>query len=177
VSAVRTPGEGPMLPRSVVAAVLGTALVAALTGCSIAGNTATPAGSSSSAAPRPESVLAAAGGKTTRGSLKVILTGAAADENLTGSYDATHKIGSIAQVSGTDRMSIVVTADDMYLAGLSDFKGKTMRLRIAKLSPKSPLAMFADALAPLTLLSGVTEVSASAPTSFTGTLDLAKAHG
>ncbi|WP_432984608.1 hypothetical protein [Dactylosporangium sp. CA-233914] len=171
-----------MLSRFIVGSVLGTALVATLTGCSAAGtaaggSTAVPASSAASPAPEPATVLAAAVAKTTGVNLKVVLAGDKAEENLTGSYDAKQKIGSIAQASGTDRMTIIATPDDLYLAGMSDFKGKTMHLKIAKLDAKSPLAMFADVLAPLTLLTGVKDVSLTAPGSFTGTLDLTKAQG
>ncbi|GAA2628262.1 hypothetical protein GCM10010399_69840 [Dactylosporangium fulvum] len=166
-----------MLSRFIVGSVLGTALIATLTGCSAGGSTAAPASSAASPAPEPATVLAAAVAKTAGVNLKVVLAGDKAEENVTGSYDATHKIGSIAQASGTDRMTIIATPDDLYLAGLSDFKGKTMHLKIAKLDAKSPLAMFADVLTPLTLLTGVKDVSLTAPGSFTGTLDLTKAQG
>ncbi|MEV4140298.1 hypothetical protein AB0J72_50075 [Dactylosporangium sp. NPDC049742] len=122
-------------------------------------------------------MLAAAVAKTAGVNLKVVLAGGTAEESLTGSYDAARKIGSLAQMSGTDRMTIIATPDDLYLSGLSDFKGKTMHLQIAKLDTKSPLAMFADVLTPLTLLTGVKDVSLTAPGSFTGTLDLTKAQG
>ncbi|MER7004678.1 hypothetical protein ABT297_16745 [Dactylosporangium sp. NPDC000555] len=170
-----------MLSRFIVGAVLGTALVATLTGCSAAdtagGSAAAPASSAASPAPEPATVLAAAVAKTTGVNLKVVLAGNKAEENVTGSYDATNKISSIAQASGADRMTIIATPDDLYLAGLSDFNGKTMHLKIAKLDAKSPLAILADVLTPLTLLTGVKDVSLTAPGSFTGTLDLTKAKG
>ena len=170
-----------MLSRIIVGSVLSTALVAALTGCSAAGtaggSAAEPAPSAASPAPKPATVLAAAVAKTAGVNLKMVLAGEKAEDNVTGSYDATHKIGSITQASGTDRMTIIATADDLYLAGLSDFKGKTMHLKIAKLDAKSPLAMFADVLTPVTLLTGVKDVSSTAPGSFAGTLDLTKAQG
>jgi hypothetical protein len=168
-----------MLSRFIAGTVLGTALLTTLTGCTASGNTGAPAAASGSPSPspKPAAVLAAAVTKTTGVSLKVVLAGDTADENLTGSYDGTHNIGSISQVSGSDRMTITVTADDLYLSGLSDFKGKTMHLKIAKLSAKSPLAMFTDVLTPLTLLTAATEVTSTAPTSFTGTLDLTNVHG
>ncbi|GGM12144.1 hypothetical protein ACFFX1_26165 [Dactylosporangium sucinum] len=170
-----------MLSRFIVGSVLATALVATLTGCSAGGSgdgsAAAPASSAASPAPEPATVLAAAVAKTAGVNLKVVLAGDKAEEDMTGSYDATHKIGSIAQASGTDRMTIIATPDDLYLAGLSDFKGKTMHLKIAKLDAKSPLAMFTDVVTPLTLLTGVKDVKLTAPGSFTGTLDLTKAQG
>src|SRR5687767_7154813 len=139
-----------MLSRFIVGSVLGTALVVTLTGCSGAGtadgSAPAPASSAASPTPEPATVLAAAVVKTTGVSLKVVLAGDKAEENATGSYDATRNIGSVTQASGTDRMTITVTPDDMYLAGLSAFKGKTMHLKIAKLDAKSPLAVFADIL-------------------------------
>jgi hypothetical protein len=169
-----------MLSRFIAGSLLGTALVAALTGCAAADTAAPPAPSVSSAAsPAPDGApaLAAAVAKTTGISLKAVLVGDKAEENVTGAYDAKHTIGSITQTSGTDRMTIIATPDDLYVSGLSDLAGKTMRLKITKIAAKNPLAMFTDVLTPLTLLTGVRNVKLTAPGSFTGTLDLTKATG
>ncbi|MER7280620.1 hypothetical protein ABT369_39885 [Dactylosporangium sp. NPDC000244] len=171
-----------MLSRFIVGSLLGTALVATLAGCGAAdtagGSAAPPASSAASPAPEPATVLAAAVAKTTGINLKAVLAASDnAEENVMCAYDAQHKIGSITQTSGTDRMTIIATADDVYLSGLSDLGGKTMRMKIAKIDAKSPFAMFTDVLTPLTLLTGVKNVSSTAPGTFTGTLDLTKAQG
>ncbi|MFI5910979.1 hypothetical protein [Dactylosporangium sp. NPDC051541] len=170
-----------MLSRSIVGPLLGATLLALLAGCSVTGGAddTPPAASTSPAGsppPKATALLAAAVTKTTGVSLKLVLDGGTADEDVSGSYDATHKIGTIAQTTGTDKMTVTVTPDDLYLAGLSDFKGKTMHLKITKLDPKSPLAVFADLLTPLTLLTGVKDAKATAPNTFSGTLDLTKAQ-
>ncbi|GAA3294871.1 hypothetical protein Dvina_41130 [Dactylosporangium vinaceum] len=169
-----------MLSRFIVAAALGITLVASAAGCGAAGPAGGPGAADVSPAaptgPKPTEVLAAAVTKTTGVSLKLTLAGDTAEENVAGSYDAPHGIGSIAQTAGADRMTVTVTADDLYLAGLSDFNGKTMHLKITKIDAKSPIVMFTDLLAPLTMLSGVTDATATGPGSFAGTLDLTKAR-
>jgi hypothetical protein len=118
--------------------------------------------------------LAAAVTKTTGVNLKALLAGDTADEDVAATYDASRKIALITQKSGTDQLRIVVTAEDMYLGGLPDFKGKTVRLRLAKLRTESPLAVFADVLVPLHVLGTATGVQATSPTTFAGRLDLTR---
>src|SRR4051812_10785722 len=122
-----------MLSRFIAGSLLGAALVATLAGCAptgtAGGSGATPASSAASPAPAPATVLAAAVTKTTGINLKAVLVSDKAEENVMGAYDATHKIGSITQASGTDRMTIIATPDDLYLSGLSDLGGKTMHLK------------------------------------------------
>src|SRR3954453_14430738 len=104
-----------MLSRFIVGSLLGTALVATLTGCAATGTAADTAAppASSAASPTPDGApaLAAAVAKTTGINLKAVLVGDKAEENVTGAYDAKHTIGSIKQTSGTDRMTIIATPD------------------------------------------------------------------
>jgi hypothetical protein len=154
---------------------LGAVLVSALIGCSTGHRAGTPAAPSRSPVPEPATVLAAAVTKTTGVSLSLVLTGDTPDDNLTGSYDAVHKLASITEKAG-NALKITVSADSLYLGGLAEFKGKIVHLQIAKLSAKSPLALFTDALAPLTLLTGTRSVESTGPGAFAGTLDLNQVH-
>jgi hypothetical protein len=162
-----------MLHRIAAGAALAV-LAISLAGCT---TTPTPAATASpSPSADPAKALAAAVAKTTGINLKVVLAGDTPEEDVIGSYDAAHKIASLAQRSGKEALRIVVTTDEMYLGGLPDFRGKTVRLRIAKLHPDSPLVVFAAVTSPLTLLTAVTGVEATGPTSFSGTLDLTRAQ-
>ncbi len=164
-----------MLQRIAAGAALAVALALPMAGCAASTtNPGSPPASSPSPSVDPAKTLAAAVAKTKGINLKVVLAGDTPDEDVTGLYDAAHKIASIGQGTGAGALRIVLTPDDMYLGGLPDFKGKTVRLRIAKLRTESPLAVFADILSPLSLLDVASGVQATSSTAFAGTLDLSQ---
>jgi hypothetical protein len=165
-----------MLRTRAFALAIAGALLVPLAGCGSSQPVAAPSTPASPAVP-PAQLLAAAVAKTRQVSLAMVLAGDTASENVTGTYDAAHKLAALAQGTGGDRLKILVSADEMYLSGLSDFAGKTMRLHIAKLATSNPIALFADPLAPFTLLDAATGVQATSPTAFAGKLDVAKAQG
>jgi hypothetical protein len=139
---------------------------------SAAGDTATPS-VTPTPTPSPAEVLAAAVTKTTGVSLKLKLADTAS-ESLTGSYDAVHHIGTIGEAGD---LHVTVTGDDIYLSGMSELEGQTLRLKISKLRAASPLNLFANVVAALDLLPAATSVETTDTHKFSGQLDLTKAHG
>src|SRR5256886_2578426 len=169
---------GGSMPRAyATGAALATVLVMSLTGCGSKNTVTTKAPASASLSPKadPGEVLAAAATKTGGTSLKVVLSDSTSD-NLTGGYDASTKAASVAETTGTG-LKVVVTPEDMYLSGTTEFQGQTLHLKTTKLRSQSPLAILADVVAPLTLLTYASGVRSTGATTFSGTLDFTKAHG
>jgi hypothetical protein len=165
-----------MRSRSAITAALGATLALTLTACNPVGGATADGGASTqptatpSPTPDPADLLAAAVARTTGVSLKVKLAGDTSADDLTGTYDAVHKIGKISQASD---LQVLVSGDDMYLSG-SSMEGITLHVKVAKLPPKNPVGLFTDVLAPLDLLPATTSVEASGPHKFDGHLDLGK---
>lgn len=159
-----------MIRRLAVGAALAAALTLSLGACTNSAD----ATDHDSSAPSAGEKLAAAVTKTSGVSMKIVLAGDRPEENLQGSYDGATKMASFTQTSDGETMNVFVAPDDLYLSGLTDLAGKTMRMQISKLPTNNAMALFADPVAPLTLLPAATEVASSGSGGYTGTIDLAR---
>jgi hypothetical protein len=162
-----------MLSRITTRTALIAVIAAGLAACTPSG---TPLGDSS---PTPDAtaVLTAALARTSATNLTFMLLADNEAESPKGAYDAASRYATFTQPSGGDTLTMTLGPDDLYLAGLADLKGQTIHAQIAKLATANPISVFADPLAALTMLSGVTEVEASGADGLAGTLDLTTAHG
>lgn len=165
-----------MLRKTRLAAVAAGSVLSlclSVSGCALPVGLGSPAGPSPSPSPSVDAaaLLDAAVAKTTGVNVTVVL-----DDEITGAYDAKGKIASLSDKggSGEDPMEIVVTADELYLR-VGGPKEITLRMKVAKMPADHGLAMLLDPVAPLTLLTGVTEVTSAGEAGwFTGTLDPTK---
>jgi hypothetical protein len=163
-----------MLRRFATAMALATALIVPLAGCS-ANNGKTgdaKASPTPSPSPKPADLLSAALTKTRGVSLKLTLGDA--NDQLSGVYDATKKMVSVEGTENGETMTVVITEADLYMAGLKEFQGRALHLKIAKFQSDTALLPLADPLFGLSLLGGATAVESPSPNFFQGTLDLSK---
>ncbi|MBO0870485.1 MAG: hypothetical protein J2P15_18165, partial [Micromonosporaceae bacterium] len=138
-----------MLRRTAAGMALALALAVPLTGCgALTGASSTGAGADASAAPSVDAakVLTDAVAKTSRVNVKAVLAGDTQDQDVTAVYDVHKKMAEITSKVDKDQLRIVLTSTDMYLGGLSDFQGQTLRLRLNKLTADSSFNLFADIL-------------------------------
>jgi hypothetical protein len=163
-----------MLRRIPAAVALTAALIVPLAGCSAkTGSAAEPKASPTpSPSPKPAELLAAALTKTRGVNLKLTLGDA--NDQLSGVYDATKKTVSLEGADNGEKMTVVITEADLYMAGLKEFQGRALHLKIAKFQSDTELAPLADPLFGLSLLGGASTVDSPSPNFFQGTLDLGK---
>jgi hypothetical protein len=159
-----------MLRRITIGVLMLTLVAACGTVSGGGGGTAGPATSATtSAKPDPAQVLAAAVTRTAAVPVSLTLDDGEGS-TITGAYDPATGIGTLKQ--GAD-LNLVVTADEIYL-DTAPKANKILRMKISKFPATSPLLVFADPVAALTLLSGATKVTANSATELEGTIDVSK---
>ena len=160
-----------MMRKIALGLVLGMTLVAPLAAC---GSDSSDADAAASPTVNPTEVVAAAVAKTVATSFSLAVSDGITTDAVTGSYDATNKIASFSQAVDAETLTMVITADSMYLSGLSSYQGLSVKLLLSKMPSGAYVDIYSEATFPLMLLSGATTTTSAGDGTYEGTLDLAK---
>ncbi|MBT8223964.1 MAG: hypothetical protein HKP61_05105 [Dactylosporangium sp.] len=158
-----------MMRKITVAMALGVALATALAGCGSADDTASPS-------PEPAESLATAVTQTSGVNLTAVIASDVDGEDATGLYNSTSKLARYTVPVSGETMQMIFAGEAMYVSGLSDLAGQTMRMRYSEMSDEALCDLTGNEPMPLALLAAATEVNSTGAGSYGGKLDLTKAR-
>jgi hypothetical protein len=162
-----------MFRKLATGVALSAALLMPLAACgSSADKSGGPAKPAASPSPKPAELLSAAVTKTKAVNVSFNLDGG--DEDTTGAYDVTKKMGTVDLTNAGEQMHLVVAEKDLYMLDVKDLGGKNLHMVVAKFPAEHGMLIVADPAVALAMLEGAVTVTSPTPNSFQGTIDLAK---